>query len=301
MDKALERTLCVVLHYGSDEDTHSCIDSLARIAGLDIIVSDNDPRQSYVPSRDHEQFVRVIKTGGKAGFSEGNNMAVNTFLSDVHHAIFILNNDTIVTDGAVDLLRNTLASACVGAVGPCMPYADNPKRVWACGGSINRLTLNIGGDQPRDCFPYEADYLPGAAILCRADLWKEIGGFNENYFLAYEEAEFCLEVKSKGFKIMADPQAIVLHRVGMSSQQKPEYFYNSIRNRLLFARYIYGRNAGFVYGVIVTLLSVKGRSVQSLFLRICLWFKAMHDDIAGIPISHDIFNAVSRSFASYSE
>lgn len=294
MNSESMQTLCVILHYGSEEDTNNCLSSLAQEKDIEIIVADNDPRQSYEPPRGFERLVKVIKTGGVAGFSKGNNIAVNAFLSDIHHAVFILNNDTIVEDGAIDLLRDTLASSCVGAVGPCMPYASSLGKVWACGGNINRFTLTIGGMQPKGSFPYEVDYLPGAAILCRADLWKAIGGFNEAYFLAYEEAEFCLEIKKRGFKTMVAPRSIVLHKVGMSSQQNPEYFYNSIRNRLIFAKYIYGKTAGFVYGMIMTVHLVKGKSIKIVFLRIRLWIKAIYDDATELAVSREVFESISR-------
>lgn len=45
----LNKTLCVILHYGSEIDTNNCIESLLSEDGLDIVVADNDPSQSYKP------------------------------------------------------------------------------------------------------------------------------------------------------------------------------------------------------------------------------------------------------------
>jgi len=294
MNSRTSRILCVILHYGSEYDTNNCISSIINEKDFDIVISDNDPRQSFTPPTRFKDLVSVIKTGGDAGFSEGNNIAVNAFLTSLHDCVFILNNDTIVTDGAINLLRSTLATSCVGAVGPCMPYASCPDKIWACGGYINKRTLKIGGIQPKATSPYEVDYLPGAAILCRADLWVDIGGFNEAYFLAYEEAELCLEIRKRGFKVMADPRSSVFHRVGMSSQRRPEYFYNDIRNKLVFSKYLYGDRAGFAYAIIATFDFLNLRSIKGLLLNLRLWIKALYDDAVGLKVTRGVLDSVSR-------
>jgi GT2 family glycosyltransferase len=297
MNTEHSKTLCIILHYGSQDQTNECIKSLANEKHLDIVISDNDPSQSYQPPQDIREFVKVIKTGGYAGFSKGNNIAVNAFLNKEHSSIFILNNDTIVMKGALNYLRETLNSSEVGAVGSCMPYASNPKKIWACGGYINKLTVRVYGLQPKSNKPYQVDYIPGAAILCRSDLWKEIGGFNEEYFFAYEEAELALEVKKRGFKIMADPRSIILHHVGMSSQLSPKYYYNSIRNRLIFSKYLYGKRIGLLYAIFITSPSfLNERFPTGLFQRFKLWTKAILDDLKDVPISRQILQSITEKF-----
>jgi len=266
------KTLCVILHYGSEYYTNQCIGSLLKIKNIDIIISDNDPSQLYKPPKNIIRLVKIIKTGGDLGFSEGNNLAVKKFLTRDHGSVLILSNDTIVQEGAVDYLRNTLNSSGVGIVGPCMPYAKDKKKIWACGGYINKIKLTMSGLQQKKNQPYEVDYIPGAAFICRADLWREIGGFNQEYYLTYEEAEFSLEIKKRRFKVLVDPRSIVLHHVGMSAQLLSKYYYNRIRNRLIFSRYLYGKNIGLIYGLLITFLaSFRAYSSKKIFYRIKLW------------------------------
>jgi len=291
------KTLCVILHYGSEEYTNKCINSLLNQKHLDIVIIDNDPRQSYELPTYTKKFARIFKTGGAAGFSESNNRGIKAFLTTDHGSIFILNNDTIVSENALEYLLNTLNSSAVGAVGPCMPYTNQTNKIWACGGVISKLRVSIGGIQPKNHQPYKVDYLPAAAILCRSDLWKEIGGFNEEYFIAYEEAEFALEIKKRGFKIMADPRSIILHTVGMSNQISAKYYYNSIRNRLIFSKYLYGKKIGFVYALIVTTLSfLNAHSLKNFIQRIKLWTKAASDDFNKIPINRKILQSIAEQF-----
>jgi len=289
-------TLCVILHYGSENDTNSCLISLMVEDDLDIVVSDNDPLQSYSPPIELESAVKIIRTGGRAGFSEGNNIAVNTFLDHRHDSVLIINNDTIAMRGAVKSLKDCLIDEQVGAVGPCMPLFNDQNQIWACGGYINKKTLIIGGLQPRGRDPYEVDYLPGAAILTRSSLWQKIGGLSENYFLAYEEAEFALEVKRLGYKVMVNPSAVILHKVGMSNQNKPQYFYNSIRNRIIFSKYLYGKSIGFIYAAIVTLGSSKARNFFLFARRLRLWFEAVSDERKGKPFDKQCLKEIELRY-----
>jgi GT2 family glycosyltransferase len=95
---------------------------------------------------------------------------------------------------------------------------------------------------------------------------------------------------------MVDPRAVVLHKVGMSSEAKPEYFYNGIRNRLVFSKYLYGMRSGLVYGILVSLLSVRSTSLKVLTMRFQLWSKAVIDDMYGLPLSRQALQSVAKRF-----
>jgi len=292
----VRNTLCVILHYGSEEDTNRCLDSLQLEDGLDIVISDNDPKQTYSLPTEHANSARIIKTGGRSGFSEGNNIAVDAFLSDEHDSVLILNNDTVVQRNAIKLMRDCLREGSAGAVGPCMPFADMRKKIWACGGYINQRTLSIGGLQPKARHPYEVDYLPGAAILTRSDLWTAIGGLSEKYFLAYEEAEYALEVKRRGYRVIVEPNATILHKVGMTGQRKPQYFYNDVRNRIIFSKYLYGNFIGFIYGVLMTSMLLRSRQFLVMARRSRLWLEAVFDECVGNPVDKQRLNEIELRY-----
>lgn len=293
-------TLCVILHYGSEEDTWRCVDSLKEDLQTDLIICDNDPKQSLSAPKHLSDRVQIVRTDGKSGFSKANNMAVNATLREQHETILILNNDTIVEPGAIDLLRDVLTDSTVGAVGPCMPYAQRPIEIWACGGTIDRLRLRIRGIRKcESTAPFEVDYLPGAAILCRRDLWTRIGGLPERYFLAFEEAEFALEIRRSEFRVVVHPGSRILHRVGMSSVVSPMYFYNSIRNRIRFGQYLFGPVVGFLWGAILTLKSVGCRSIPTLLVRLRIWGRAVQEEFLHVPLERSQLDAVAIRFANW--
>lgn len=229
-------------------------------------------------------------------FSAANNLGVKACLKPNHKSILILNNDTIVTDGAIELLVDSLKDATVGAVGPCMPYADRPSEIWACGGFVDQFMLKVSGLIPTTQFPYPVDYLPGAAFLCRAELWVEIGGFNENYFLAYEEAEFCLEIQKRGFSVIAEPRAIILHKVGISDTLKIDYFYNSTRNKILFSQYFFGNFIGFLYAIPISFSYTRSRSAKVFFVKVQVWLEAFCDSFSGRDLNFAALERIKKKY-----
>ena len=285
-------TLCVVLHYGSEADTWNCIRTLLGIDALDILIADNDPTQSLSTPPEFVGQVEVIRTGGSAGFAQANNMAVRHGRRQDHDSLLLLNNDTLLGEGALTELLGVLRRSDVGAVGPCMPVIENGGRIWACGGVIDRVRILIYDRQPPpDWLPCDVDYLPGAAILCRLQVWDLVGGLPEKYFLGYEEAEFALRVVGHWHRIMVAPEAIVLHSVGMSSDRQPMYVYNSIRGRIRFGQYLWGRRCGFLLAAVNTLRETK-RTRHGLRL----WARAVTDEIRGRAFDRAALQDVAKHY-----
>ena len=178
-------TLCVILHYGYENVTWDCVNRIIDHDFLDILIADNDPAQKIEIPQRFINKVRIFRTGGMAGFARANNMAVRAGRNATHRSVLLLNNDTVVLDDAVDRLRELLDAERVGAVGPCMPFAICPDQIWACGGIIRKFRVVIHGlSEVAKPEPYDVDYLPGAAILCRVSVWDMVGGLPEKYFLA---------------------------------------------------------------------------------------------------------------------
>jgi GT2 family glycosyltransferase len=77
-----------------------------------------------------------------------------------------------------------------------------------------RFTLS---DQPQDCL-----WVSGACIGIRKDVYHEIGGFDERFFLYSEDEDLCRRARSKGYKILYDPALVITHEVGGTQEQSPQ-------------------------------------------------------------------------------
>ena len=284
--------LCVVLHYGREDVTWECVESIIDNKFVDILIADNDPEQKIrIPDR-YEGKIRIFKTGGIAGFAHANNMAVDFGRNKTHSSVMLLNNDTIVLADAIKKLQFLLDQDNIGLVGPCMPYAGNPEKVWACGGVIVKYNITIHGlKEITNTLPHDVDYLPGAAILCKLKVWDLIGGLPEKYFLAYEEAEFALKVKSYNYRVVVHPDSKILHKVGMSSDQQPMYLYNSTRNRLKFGGVLYGRCSGFILSAFWCLVGSR-KSIKS----IVIYFRALFDEVKGTPLNRTTLQKIKKLY-----
>src|SRR5208282_1162562 len=170
--EAPNRIICVILHYGSEVDTWNCVRTVMGHDAVDILVADNDPAQKIEIPPEFAESVQLYRTGGVAGFSAANNMAVRFGRKENHYAVFMLNNDTLVESNALQELVTVLNEEDIGAVGPCIGFASEPAKIWACGGAIKKARIKIVGllTQIKDT-PYDVDYLPGAAILCKSRIW----------------------------------------------------------------------------------------------------------------------------------
>jgi GT2 family glycosyltransferase len=293
VSKIDKRVLVVILHYGLEVYTWNCVKSLLNCPYLDLLIVDNDPSQTLEVPPEFSLNVDLFKTGGLAGFASANNMGVTHGRKEIHDSVLMLNNDTVILENAIPALMRVLDSDDIGAVGPCMSYADAPAKIWACGGAINKFRLRISGTQKvKSDSPYDVDYLPGAAILCKFHVWDLVGGLPERYFLAYEEAEFALRIKALNYRVIVQPSARILHHVGMSSDIQPMYLYNAVRNRVRFSQYLFGIYFGFLYGFLITMLEItKSRR------NFRLWFKAIKDEIQGRPLNRSALYLIKNLYS----
>ncbi|HEV7585629.1 MAG TPA: glycosyltransferase, partial [Solirubrobacteraceae bacterium] len=137
--------------------------------------------------------------------------------------LVLFNNDTEVTTGWLRSMLGCAESADnVGVVTPKFLYPDGSLN--EAGGIIWRdgTGVNYGrGDSPGD-FQYEyrreTDYGSAAALMVRAELWREMGGFDERYLpMYYEDVDLCFEARERGLRVLYEPTAVVVHVEGATA------------------------------------------------------------------------------------
>ncbi len=137
--------------------------------------------------------------------------------------IFFLNNDTKVTDGWLESLVELMnRDDSIGMVGSKLIYPDGRLQeaggiIWSDGSGWNYGRLQDPED-PEYNYVKEVDYISGAAIMIRTELWKEIGGFDETFAPAYyEDTDLAFEVRKHGKKVVFQPKSVVIHFEGISN------------------------------------------------------------------------------------
>jgi GT2 family glycosyltransferase/ubiquinone/menaquinone biosynthesis C-methylase UbiE/Txe/YoeB family toxin of Txe-Axe toxin-antitoxin module len=136
--------------------------------------------------------------------------------------LHFLNNDTEVKSGWLSSLVMLMEKDdAVGLVGSKLIYPDG--RLQEAGGIIwkDASGWNYGQGQnpgmPEFNYVKEVDYVSGASMLIRSELWKKIGGFDTAFSPAYcEDSDMAFEIRKKGFKVMFQPLSEVIHYEGYS-------------------------------------------------------------------------------------
>lgn len=239
-----DKLLVIILHFGSIEDTLECLNSLQQhihSIGFDIFVVNNGPDQDVeaVLKAAHPTVVYHY-AGRDTGFAAGNNIGLRVGLDRGYEYALLLNNDTAAEQDFVHPLLDAMqGDGSIAMAGPAMYYYHDKNKLWSCGGKIKWWNGGVGGETDLDKLSsvcHDTGYLPGACILVRMKALPKMGLMSEAYFLGVEEADWAIEARRAGFRVVACPRSVLLHKVGMSSQCTPEFIYNGIRNRFVYLR-----------------------------------------------------------------
>jgi hypothetical protein len=236
----------VVLNWNNAEDTLRCLASLEHLTYPDyeIVVVDNGSSDDSAPQiRAAYPAVTLIETGANLGYAGGNNVGIRYTLEHGAQFVCILNNDIIVEPMFLEPLLATLQNdPAIGVVTPLIAVLNAPESIWALGSSINRRTATVTrlhvGDKVstwRDGSPFVVDVASGSAMLVKREVLETVGLMDEDFFLYYEETDWCLRVQEAGYPIVAVPSAIVLHKVSATlGETSPVIDYYMLRNHLRF-------------------------------------------------------------------
>ena len=211
---------------------------------IEIIVVDNGSKTNDVPQwKIKYPAIKFIRSEINLGFAGGNNLGIQQATGEY---LFFVNNDTEFTPGLVDTLVATLnANPKIGMISPKIMYFDNPDMIQYAGYTpMNYYTCRnhcIGQFETDngqfDNITATTGYIHGAAMMVRRKAIEKAGLMAENFFLYFEEYDWCDHIKKAGYEIWVDTRAVIYHKesisVGKASGLK-EYFMN--RNRILFIR-----------------------------------------------------------------
>ena len=232
------RITAVIVNYNSDTELRHALQSLADEGSADweAVVVDNASRDgSESVVSEFAPKVRLIRNPDNRGFGAG----INQGLAVARYPLaLIMNPDCRLLTGALEKMRRELeAHPSCALVGPRILDPDGAVQGSARGdpdmftglfGRASRLRRalpalavsrrNVVGVSAVDGPSVVVDWVSGACMLARRDALASVGGFDERYFLYWEDADLCRRLRARGFHVRYAPAAAVMHRVGQSSQ-----------------------------------------------------------------------------------
>lgn len=198
----------------------SVMNSPSRHSAEMIVVDDASTDATRTALADLEPGIRVLRNETNQGFIRSCNRGAAAAKGQV---LVFLNNDTFVLPGWLDALVETLAEAPkAGLVGSRLLYPDGHLQeagglIWQDGSIWNYGRLSHPG-APEMNYRRIVDYCSGASIALTAELWGQLGGFDEHYLPAYcEDADLALKVRQAGLNVYYQPMSSVIHFEGVSS------------------------------------------------------------------------------------
>jgi len=217
---------------------------IEKSKGANIYIADNastDNSVDYV--NNNFPNVKVLKNFSNEGYAKGYNDSLETLKEEF---FVLINSDIEVTDNWIKPIINLMETN--SDIAACQPkilsFHDRNKFEYAgaCGGFIDTLGYpfcrgRIFSDLEDDNNQYnditEVFWASGACLFVRAKYFKEVNGFDNDFFAHQEEIDLCWRLKNKGYKIMVNPNSAVFHvGAGTLNTNSPFKTYLNFRNNL---------------------------------------------------------------------
>jgi hypothetical protein len=213
----------VTLNWKRAVDSITCIESIKseNQANVTYIVVDNGSGADQVALLQQKlPYAVLLPLENNLGFAAGFNAGIEKALSLGCNYILILNNDTVACPNMVPSLLKEINNTDIGVVAPIIYYYSNPNNIWSAGGNLLPFlatTLNAHSRSQNLHAPTRRTFLSGCCLLLRREVISSIGGFDERFFMYYEDLDFFARLKKTKWKAMVVPSAKLLHKVSMSS------------------------------------------------------------------------------------
>ncbi len=248
------KVFAIILNYNSAAETIelSTILKNFNLEYLRILVIDNASKEEDQNKlKENILAENLIFSKKNLGYAGGNNIGIEIALNENADYILILNPDIRLDGDTLPILLQTLIlDEKLAAVGPRIVKRVDPEIIYSDGGKVefdhqcstyhkNYLSPTKG----KQAFVnYEIDYIDGSCILINMKAIEMVGVLPEEYFLYYEETDWCLNAKRNGWKIAVNSNVKAYNLISFKG---PTYFYYQFRNRIIFSKK-YHPKAGLV-------------------------------------------------------
>lgn len=210
----------ITLNWNRRDDTLAFLDSCCHLtyANARTLVVDNGSSDDSLDAIS-AQFPQAEQLANECnlGFAAGMNAGLRHALQHSADYVFLANNDTTLAPDALSLLVAAAQTHDAALASPVIYYASAPERVWRYAGRQRPLTLEIALCQPEGNAPVAVDFVTGCGLLISRRCLETVGLFDEQFFMYYEDADYCVRVQQAGLQALAVPQASMWHKVATSS------------------------------------------------------------------------------------
>jgi len=235
------KILILIVTWNAIGEIEKCLNSIKNLINsdfkYDILVVDNkssDGTREFL----EKKSINLIKNNKNLGWGYAVNQGVKIAEKKNFDWVFVLNPDTYLGNNSlVKLLDFAKTKESAKILAPVVEFQKKGKILYDLGGYLTFFGRTYHKELESLDLISEAEphYVSGAAVLIETNLFKKIGYFKEDYFLYFEDVDFCLRAKKSGFAIFVVSESKAWHKlsssVGFSS---PKNIYYNLRNNLKF-------------------------------------------------------------------
>ena len=218
----------IVVNYKSQDYLKGCLASVfAKIGGqlpFEVIVVNNDVEADLASVQSANPSIKIIQNKKNQGFGEGNNLGAKTARGEF---LFFLNPDTeIISTNILELLEEFIKNPEIGIIGSQLLTTEHIAQEWGAGKAPSLWGILKNKLKKENKFQEEKtdkqlfDWVSGTALFIRRELFEKINGFDENFFMYFEDVDLCLRVRKLGKKVLRFADFPVLHYGGKSYDEK---------------------------------------------------------------------------------
>lgn len=242
----LPKVSIVTLTWNTTEITLDFLKSInehCNYGNLEVIIVDNGSKENPTAALKAVYPAAIILVNEKnLGFTGGNNVGIKAATGDY---LFIVNNDTEFTPGLLEGLLSIFEQyPDAGIVSPKFHYFYHKGTIEYAGyNTVNIFTGRNGmiGCKEEDKGQYNeiktTNYAHGGGMMVSREVVKKVGGLPEEFFIYYEEFDWCEQIKRAGYKVYYQPGSLIYHKESMTTGKSSPFktFYHT-KNRILFMK-----------------------------------------------------------------
>src|SRR5205807_2910276 len=233
-----EITLSVVSHYQNRmvntllADLHRCC--AHRVA---LILTENTPDDVPLDTAALSCSIEKIKNASPEGFGANHNAA----FARCRTTLFcVVNPDVRLAADPFEPLLETAGQPNIGAVAPLVRdpkghIEDSARRYPTVPSLLAKLFGSQSGpDYPTDAGPIDVDWVAGMFVVFRSDAFRAVGGFDDRYFLYYEDIDLCFRLRAAGQIVIYDSRSEIIHDAQRASRRNPRHALHHIASAARF-------------------------------------------------------------------
>jgi len=246
----------IILNYNSFDDTNREVDSLIHEnfpKDCIYIVDNNSKDRNKIEKLGIQKRINTILSDHNGGYAYGNNLAIKKAMENGKKYFLLLNPDIEISLRTIQRLYTDLKEIKnLGIIGPRICYRNDISKIFSDGGLLFPEQGFMGGhvnseqykkDVRAQEYNYDIHYVDGSALMFKKEILQEIGLMNENFFMYYEESEWCMRLLgTTNWKIAVNTQ---YEAYNLASTKGSSYEYYMTRNRIWVCR-LYNGNTKYV-------------------------------------------------------